>query len=140
MGPAIFMAIVITIFITGIVLVIYAPLAKRKNARCSEQTDGELLDIDANLERNTSGLTYTYSYNVNGTEYRLNTREGNPNTKNRGDHCTIWYNPANPKDAVAVRYDSDKRYKIMFITGIVMLSLIALFIVLMIVVATTVIP
>lgn len=37
-----------------------------------------------------------------------------------GDSCTIWYNPAKPKDAQPFHYESNKVYRIILVVGIVL--------------------
>ena len=59
-----------------------------------------------------------YSYQVNGIEYRLKTLDHSLQVSGIGDSCTIWYNPAKPKDAQAFR-GSDKYLRILLIIGIV---------------------
>lgn len=88
------------LFIFGIAFIISYPFVRRKNKRCSAQTEGTLLEIINKSDSNSGGLVYLYSYCVNGTEYKLKSGPS-PQAKNPGDKCTIWYNPAKPKDAQA---------------------------------------
>ena len=107
------------IFFIGAVLVICYPINKRKNARCTAQTQGVLKEIRARY--NSSGSIkdmHVYSYQVNGIEYRLKTLDHSLQVSGIGDSCTIWYNPAKPKDAQAFR-GSDKYLRIFLIIGIV---------------------
>ncbi len=109
------------LFVLGIIFIIVAPINKRKNARCSEQTQGVLREV---LERENSETTlpdmYVYSYCVNGTEYQTKSTILGNQIKEIGDSCTIWYNPKKPKDAQPFHYDSSKAYKIILLIGIVM--------------------
>lgn len=107
------------IFFIGAVLVICYPINKRKNARCSAQTQGVLKEIRARY--NSSGSIkdmHVYSYQVDGIEHRLKTLDHSQQVSGIGDSCTIWYNPAKPKDAQAFR-GSDKYLRILLIIGIV---------------------
>ena len=93
-------AIGFAIFVLGVVFVIVAPINKKKNARCSTQAHGMLMDI---LKRENSDEPlpdiYVYSYSVDGIEYQLKSTVYNKQVNAVGDHCTIWYNPKKPKDA-----------------------------------------
>ena len=102
------------LFLLGVVFVIVAPINKKKNARCSAQTQGTLADI----RRRNHGYWYYYSYDVNGTRYQLKSTVCSPETKDVGDTCTIWYAPAKPEDAQPFRYGSNKIYNIILIIGI----------------------
>ena len=75
-----------------------------------------------NSDTNT-GRTFTYSYYVDGIEYKLRSSVRSPETHKVGDIGTIWYNPKKPKDAQAFRYESNKVYKILFLIGLAMLLL-----------------
>lgn len=112
------------LFVIGVIFIIVSPINKKKNARCSMQTKGILMKI---LEREDSDgplpSMCVYSYYVDGIEYQLKSTAYNPQVDKVGDHCTIWYNPAKPKDAQSFHYDSDKVYKIILIIGIVMVLL-----------------
>ena len=103
---------------------IVAPISKRKNKRCSAQTRGTLI---ANQPRYTSDGSlpnmHVYSYCVDGIEYRIKSTAINKQVNDVGDPCTIWYNPANPKDAQEFHYDSDKGSKISLISGIAVVLL-----------------
>lgn len=107
------------LFVLGLILVIIAPINRKKNARCSEQTEGILKKI---LEReNSDGPLpdmYVYSYEVNGTEYEIRSTIRGKEAHATGDSCTIWYNPAKPKDAQPFRYESGKIYTIILLIGI----------------------
>ncbi len=107
------------LFVLGIIFIIVAPINKRKNARCSEQTQGELRDV---IERENSNgplpNMYVYSYCVNGAEYQTKSTICGEQVKEIGDSCTIWYNPKKPKDAQPFHYDSSKAYKIILLIGI----------------------
>ncbi|MCR5793874.1 MAG: DUF3592 domain-containing protein [Solobacterium sp.] len=107
------------IFLLGLIFVIAAPINKRKNARCSAQAQGVLIDI----WRRRRGLTYLFAYHVNGTDYHLKSTTGGTEAHNPGDPCTIWYNPAKPQEAQPFRYESARIYTILFIAGIAMVLL-----------------
>ena len=103
---------------------IVAPVNMRKNRRCSAYTQGTLMKIFETENSNTStGHAYIYSYSVDGVEYKLKSTVSSPETDKVGDTGTIWYNPKKPKDAQTFRYESDKIYKIIFISGIMMVLL-----------------
>ena len=107
------------LFVLGIVFIIVAPINKRKNSRCSEETQGVLIK-DAVKDH---GHVYIYSYYVDGIEYTLKSTVGSKQVNKVGDSCTIWYNPAKPKDAQPFHYGSAKVYNIILIIGIVMVPL-----------------
>ncbi len=112
------------LFLLGIIFVILAPINKRKNARCSEQTQGILQDIRTRYNsKGFTGLMYYYSYFVNGVEYKIKSPVLSPGAGNIGDSCEIWYNPGNPKDAQPFHYESNKAYRIILIIGIAMILL-----------------
>ena len=111
------------LFFIGAMLVICYPINKRKNARCIAQTQGVLKEIRARY--NSSGSIkdmHVYSYQVDGTEYRLKTLDHSQQVSKVGDSCTIWYNPQRPKDAQAFR-GSDQYLRILLIIGIVLILL-----------------
>lgn len=110
------------LFGIGVILVIVAPIGKKKNNRCSAQTQGTLVELRARY--NSDGRLpsmHVYSYFVNGVEYRLKSTAINPNAANVGDTCPIWYDPKNPKDALEYRYTSNKLFNILLIVGIVLI-------------------
>lgn len=110
------------LFGLGLILVIVAPIGKRKNNRCSAQTEGTLIDIRA--RNNSDGPLPSmniYSYSVNGIEYQLRSTSINPNASKIGDRCSIWYDPKNPKNALEYRHNSNKLFNILLIIGIVLL-------------------
>ncbi len=112
------------LFLLGIIFVILAPINKRKNSRCSEQTQGILQDIRTRYNsKGFTGLMYYYSYFVNGVEYKIKSPVLSPGAGNIGDSCEIWYNPGNPKDAQPFHYESNKAYRIILIIGIAMILL-----------------
>ncbi|MBQ3330927.1 MAG: DUF3592 domain-containing protein [Ruminococcus sp.] len=116
------MAIALFLFGLGVILVIVAPIGKKKNNRCSAQTQGTLIDIRKRY--NSNGVLPSmkeYSYRVNGIEYRLKSTAVNPNADKVGDQCPIWYDPKNPKDALEYRSQSNKLFNILLIIGIVMI-------------------
>ena len=114
--------IAMLIFGLGVILVIVAPIGKKKSNRCSAQTQGTLIAIKNryNSDGNLPDLKI-YSYRVNGIEYQLKSTAINPNADKVGDSCPIWYNPKNPKDALEYRYHSNKLFNILLSVGIVML-------------------
>ncbi len=110
------------IFILGIIFVIVAPINKRKNKRCSAQTQGVLTgSYRRGSSRDSAGRTYVYSYSVDGIEYQIKSPNISSEVGKVGDSCTIWYNPANPKQAQPFHYDSLKIYNIILILGFVMI-------------------
>lgn len=112
------------LFVMGIIFMIVAPINRRKNARCSAQTQGTLREVwERENSEGSAGHTYVYSYQVNGIEYQMKSVNRSPQANKVGDPCTIWYNPAKPKDAQPFHYDSGKVYTIILILGIVMLLL-----------------
>ena len=111
-----------SLFLLGIIFMIVAPVNRRKNRRCSAQTQGTLIKIfETENSDTTTGHAYIYAYYVDGIEYKLRSTVRSQVTHEVGDTGTIWYNPRNPKDAQAFRYESDKVYKILFLIGVVML-------------------
>ena len=114
--------IALFLFLLGIILVIVAPIGKKKNNRCSAQTQGMLIDIREryNSDGRLASMK-TYSYRVNGVEYQFKSTAINPNAAGVGDQCPIWYNPKNPKDALEYRCKSNKLFNILLIAGIVMI-------------------
>lgn len=114
----------LVLFILGIIFVIVAPINKKKNARCSMQTQGTLKEKWEGDSSDGGGVdTYLYSYYVDGIEYQTKSSICSPEANSIGDSCTIWYNPAKPKEAQPFHSDSDKGYKILIIIGIVMIPL-----------------
>ena len=112
------------LFVLGIVFVIVAPINRRKNARCSAQTQGRLIEtFETENSSGGGGHAFVFSYYVDGIEYRLKSSAASKEAKNVGDQCTIWYNPKKPKDAQVFHYDSAKVYQIILIIGIVMILL-----------------
>ena len=112
------------LFVLGIVFVIVAPINKKKNARCSMETQGILCGVRENdNSHGSNGHTYIYSYYVDGVEYRTKSTIFSSEANAVGDTCTIWYNPKKPKEAQPFHYASSKVYKIILIIGIVMILL-----------------
>lgn len=110
------------LFVMGVALMIIYPINKRKNTRCSAQTQGTLIDIYRRF--NSDGYTgdgYLYTYFVDGVEYRLKSTVRSKEVSEIGDVCTIWYNPAKPKDAQPFHYSSNRVYTILLLVGIAML-------------------
>ena len=113
-----------SLFVLGLVFVIVAPINKKKNARCSAQTERVLRNVFAKRSsRGSAGNTYIYSYFVNGIEYQTKSTICSPQIRKVGDSCTIWYNPKKPEDALSIHYASAKIYTIILIIGIVMVLL-----------------
>ena len=103
----------------GIVVMICYPINKKKNARCSAQIQGMLVDI----RKRNHGYWYFYSYEVNGTVYAVKSPNCSPEANEIGDNCTIWYDPSKPEYAQPFRYESNKVYNIILIIGIAMVLL-----------------
>ena len=113
-----------SLFVLGLIFVIVAPINRRKNNRCSAQTQGTLEKIFKTEDANGHvAHRYVYSYSVDGIEYKLRSTVISPETSKVGDRGPIWYNPRKPKEAQAFHYDSSKVYKILFMIGIAMLLL-----------------
>lgn len=111
-------------FSIGLILLICYPIIKGKNKRCSAQTEGMLVNIFETTDSDGNvGHGYIYSYCVNGIQYQLKSTALNKQVEKVGDHCTIWYNPAKPKEAQEFHYESDKVFKIILIIGIVLVVL-----------------
>ncbi len=112
------------LFVMGIVFIIIAPINKRKNTRCSAETQGMLSDIQERY--NSKGrlpCMYVYTYSVDGTEYQMKSTILSKQAKEIGDNCTIWYDPKKPKNAQPFHYGSTKVYTIILIIGIAMVVL-----------------
>ncbi len=117
-------AVGLFLFLLGIILVIVAPMGKKKNARCSEQAPAELMKVSKGTD--SEGFEYTvhlYSYNVDGVEYKLESKFHCPGAKEVGDKCSLWYNPKKPSEAMCIRNDSSKIFNILLIIGIVSIPL-----------------
>ena len=109
------------LFVLGLVFLIVAPINKRKNSRCSAQTQGTLKDIWKRRRSNGPDTkTYVYTYSVDGVEYRISSSTRGKGASQVGDSCTIWYNPKKPKEAQPFHYESAKAYRIVFVIGIVL--------------------
>ncbi len=112
------------LFLLGLMLAIVAPMGKRKNSRCNVEVPAILTNIGETETSESSPITwYTYSYNVNGAEYKTRSTNCAARAHEVGDKCTIWINPDKPQEAMPVRLSSNKLYTILFITGIVMIPL-----------------
>lgn len=110
------------LFVLGIILVIVAPIGKRKNNRCSVQTQGVLRKITERYGSDGSLPSMKlYSYYVDGVEYQLKSTAVNPHASKVGDQCPIWYDPKKPSVAVEHRYASNKLFNILLVIGIVSL-------------------
>ena len=113
-----------SLFVLGFIFVIVAPINRRKNNRCSAQTQGTLEKIFKTENANGHiSHRYVYSYSVDGIEYKLRSTVSSPGTNKVGDRGPVWYNPKKPKEAQAFHYDSAKVYKILSIIGAGMLLL-----------------
>ncbi len=110
-----------SLFLLGPMFVISSLLGRKKNNRCSAQTEGILKDIRQRY--NSDGSLpdmYVYSYCVDGIEYQTKSTIRGSQAKNIGDICTIWYNPRKPRDAQPFHHDSLKIYSVFYIVGIIM--------------------
>ncbi len=117
-------AIGLFLFLLGIILVIVAPIGKKKNARCSEQVPAVLRDVrEKRGDDDMVSHIYTFSYTVDGTEYKLVTSANSSGASEIGDNCTLWYNPKKPSEALTAHYESAKLFNILLIVGIVMIPL-----------------
>ncbi len=117
-----FFALGLFLFLLGVILVIVAPIGKKKNKRCCAQTQGVLREIRERYDTNGRlPSMHIYSYYVNGIEYQLKSTAINPNVSRVGDQCPIWYNPKKPQDALEYRSNSNKLFNILLIIGIVLL-------------------
>jgi hypothetical protein len=108
----------VCLFFTGIIVIICYPINKKKNARCSMQTQGVLSDIRIRFD--SEGMKkskHVYTYSVDGVEYKLETVDHSLEVNDIGDSCTIWYNPKKPQDTQAFR-GSDKYLKILLYAGL----------------------
>ena len=108
----------IVVLFIGITLIISYPINKRKNSRCTAQTQGTLARVRKRYNKNGNLKSmHVYTYRVDGIDYELATLDHSPDAHKPGDVCTIWYNPAKPKDAQAYRA-SDKYLKILLYVGL----------------------
>ncbi len=110
------------LFGLGVILVIAAPISKKKNNRCSATTQGTIVkEFETENSENMTGKAYVYSYNVEGIEYQITSTAQVKGVGGIGSECTIWYNPKKPKDAQPFHYESSKVFTIILIVGIVLL-------------------
>ncbi len=110
----------IVVLFIGFIFIISYPINRKKNTRCTMETQGTLVDIRGRF--NSKGRLksmHVYSYQVDGEEYQLETLDYSPDAENVGDVCTIWYNPDRPEDAQAFR-GSNKYLKTLLIIGLVL--------------------
>ena len=113
---------IVALFV-GFILVICYPINKKKNSRCTAQTQGFLSDVQARFNSNGSQKSmHVYTYQVNGIEYQLKTLDYSPEAERVGDACTIWYNPEKPEDAQAYRA-SDGYLKVLLYVGLALIPL-----------------
>lgn len=103
------------LFLLGLILMIVAPINKRKNTRCSIKTQGILREMSPVYSR---GHRYVYAYMVDGEIYQITTTILSKEANKVGDACTIWYDPKKPKHAQPFRYESLKIYRNLFLIGI----------------------
>ena len=108
--------------VLGIVLVICYAYNKRKNARCTAQTQGTLSEIIVHDSDGSPKDVHIYTYDVNGVEYRLRTLDHSREAERVGDACPIWYNPRKPKDAQAYR-GTDSYLRIFLIIGLALIPI-----------------
>ena len=112
------------LFILGLVFVIVAPINKKKNARCSAQTQGVMTKkFDRVGSGGARGHSYIYTYSVDGVEYQTRSTIHSSEAYDVGDTCTIWYDPKDPKTAQPFRYKSTKIYTVLLIVGIILIPL-----------------
>ena len=104
------------LFLLGLILMIAAPINKRKNTRCSMKTQGLLCQMTPVGRR---GNRYVYGYSVDGVVYQIASTILSKEANNVGDPCTIWYDPKKPKNAQPFHYESLKIYRILFLIGII---------------------
>ena len=117
-------AIGLAVFLLGIIFIIIAPINKRKNNRCSAQTNGMLINSYRTMSsKGAVRYRYVYSYFVDGIEYQITSTIQSKEAARMGDYCTIWYNPKNPKDAQPFHYESTNVYTIILILGFVLVLL-----------------
>ncbi len=110
------------LFGLGVILVITAPISKKKNNRCSATTQGTIVkEFETENSDGPNGMAHVYSYNVGGIDYQITSKALVKGVGGVGSQCTIWYNPKNPKDAQPFHYESSKVYTIILIIGIVLL-------------------
>jgi hypothetical protein len=74
--------------------------------------------IKRSNSQGTAGHTYIYTYTVDGVEYKVKSTIRSSQANNIGDACTLWYNPAKPKDAQPFHYESNKTYNIIILIGV----------------------
>ena len=120
-GSAVMTITGIVVLFIGFTLIISYPINRKKNARCTQQTQGVLEEVRRRYNSKGSLKSmHVYSYQVAGVDYQLATLDYSPEAKRPGDQCTIWYNPAKPQDAQAYRA-SDKYLKLLLVIGIALL-------------------
>ena len=114
------------LFVPGVILLIAAPISKRKNSRCSAQTQGTLVgDYETENSQGAVGHAYVYSYRVNGIEYRIKST-AYPKADGVGEPCTIWYDPEKPQVAQPFHSDTPKVFRALLLIGggLVLLGLV----------------
>lgn len=110
----------IVVLFIGFIFIIAYPINKKKNTRCTAETQGTLADIRERFDSEGSLKSmHVYSYLVDGEEYQLETLDHSLEAEKVGDVCTIWYNPDKPEDAQAFR-GSTKYLKNLLKIGLVL--------------------
>ncbi len=113
-----------SLLVIGLIFMTGYTSGKKKNARCSAQTEGVLIKaFDTENAAGSTGRAYLYSYTVDGVAYQLRTGVRSPQTKDVGDPCTVWYDPAKPKNAQVFHYESEKQFRVFLIIGTVLILL-----------------
>ncbi len=111
-----------SLLVTGLLFMVGFTSGRKKNARCSAQTEGVLMKaFDTENAAGSTGRAYLYSCTVGGVGYQLRTGVRSPQTKDAGDSCTVWYNPAKPKDAQVFHDESEKQFRLFLIIGTVLI-------------------
>ena len=114
-------AVGLTLFLLGIIFIILYPIAKGKNDRCSEETQGVLRQVIENRShKEVAKDLHVYSYTVDGKDYVIETRDYSLNENIEvGESCTIWYNPKKPEEAMPFHYESNRLFRALLILGII---------------------
>ncbi len=118
-------------FLLGLILIISGAVNKRKNKRCSAQTQGRWIGtVTRSNSQGSLPSASVYSYYVDGVEYKIKSTAINKNVRHVGDTCPIWYNPKKPKEAQEFHYEKNKTYTIILLVGIglILLSFVVPFI------------
>ncbi len=111
-----------SLLVIGLLFMVGCANGRKKNARCSAQTESVLTKVfDTENAAGSTGRAYLYSYTVGGVAFQLRTGVRSPQTKDAGDSCSVWYNPAKPKDAQVFHYESEKQFRLFLIIGTVLI-------------------